>query len=549
MSKIVPLRKNEKVDTKSFHPKLCVKNKFEKYSKIKTDKDIVINTKNMKLLGPCSYFYYPNVNGRSILLIGDEHTPTTQCTTCNNNDVCMDINEYLTRIIRQDLVPDKEKKCIDFFVETSYVFSAKQKKNIKGGAPRSQKKCRAVDKQNISTTLPGLKGRFFDIDKIIKSKKSLQLNTDIPSDTKVSVNMSGVVCDKRGSKIKFEKYSKSKTDKRCVSRKSVGISKETLKNTQHVYLKLSSRYLSGIRSIPAKTILPQLDTLNFVRDNFNICHEDRDFCERAYPYLRYHYFDIRQIIGIEYDKSYSKLLAIGKKSSDKDVVLFPTLENYLHQRFHTYFESKNKLLEQFKPMSFRKIQQNLLLFCLGEPTENNIGEQIFDETLKVYKNDTLFYKMSTKLVKNMSLKIQKQLENTTIDRQKFIEFIINQYRKTRHIGMIYLGAFALLIDAYLIPRMFRTYDDKTKSKRAAPGCHTNISKNIIVYAGYNHIETYYDYFDTVHGIKPTINIKYKEIIGTGMNKCINIPHIQPFGIPIFDKKYSSEYQLPASHWK
>jgi hypothetical protein len=70
-----------------------------------------------------------------------------------------------------------------------------------------------------------------------------------------------------------------------------------------------------------------------------------------------------------------------------------------------------------------------------------------------------------------------------------------------------------------------------------------------VYAGYNHIETYYDYFDTVHGIKPTINIKSKEIIGTGMNKCINIPHIQPFGIPIFDKKYSSEYQLPASHWK
>ena len=26
------------------------------------------------------------------------------------------------------------------------------------------------------------------------------------------------------------------------------------------------------------------------------------------------------------------------------------------------------------------------------------------------------------------------------------------------------------------------------------------------------------------------------------NKCIKIPHIQPFGIPIFDKEYTTDYE-------
>ena len=66
-------------------------------------------------------------------------------------------------------------------------------------------------------------------------------------------------------------------------------------------------------------------------------------------------------------------------------------------------------------------------------------------------------------------------EGTTRDSIE-TKFIINQYRKTRYIDMMHLGAFQLLIDANLIPRMFRTYDDKTKSKSTGQTSHHNAQR-------------------------------------------------------------------------
>jgi hypothetical protein len=90
--------------------------------------------------------------------------------------------------------------------------------------------------------------------------------------------------------------------------------------------------------------------------------------------------------------------------------------------------------------------------------------------------------------------------------------------------------------------MFRVYK---KLKRSVSGCKkASKSKNIIVFAGYTHINTYNKYLLKVHGIKPTVAIRHKELPGLykGHNKCIKIPHIQPFGIPIFDKEYTTDYE-------
>jgi len=163
--------------------------------------------------------------------------------------------------------------------------------------------------------------------------------------------------------------------------------------------------------------------------------------------------------------------------------------------------------------------------------------------------------LSKRLIKIMSEKIQKQLNNLdgslNFNKQELIDFIVNMYRKKTEKSM---GAYTFLIDIYLLARMFRKYDDKTKLTRGASGCtikrtnDNNVSKNIIVYAGYYHINTYKDFFSDVLGIKPTVEVLPKKN-RDGYNKCIDIPHIQPFGIPIFDKKYSYEYYLSKDYWK
>jgi hypothetical protein len=176
--------------------------------------------------------------------------------------------------------------------------------------------------------------------------------------------------------------------------------------------------------------------------------------------------------------------------------------------------------------------------------------------------------LSKRLIKIMSEKIQKQLNNLdgslNFNKQELIDFIVNTYDKKYNTNVKSFGIITSLIDIYLLARMFRKYDDKTKLKRGVSGCiikrtnDNNVSKNIIVYAGDYHINTYKDFFSDVLGIKPTVEVSHDWLNKDGsvnlkkiknINKCINIPHIQPFGIPIFDKKYSVQYKQKKDHWK
>jgi hypothetical protein len=154
------------------------------------------------------------------------------------------------------------------------------------------------------------------------------------------------------------------------------------------------------------------------------------------------------------------------------------------------------------------------------------------------------------MVQAMALKIQKQLDNIDTDcrfsKSDLIEFIVNSYRKKNSTSWVNYGMNTFYIDIYLLARMFRKYK---KSDRGAPGCMISTHKNMIIYAGQDHINRYNDFFREVYGIKPTINIPPKKNKETGeYDKCINIPHINPFGIPIFDKKYATEYTMKSNYW-
>ena len=548
------LKKNEQSNTDTFSKKKCFKDYNEKKQ--------IINTEKMKLLGPISYYYYPEVDGRKILLLGDWHTPTSKCLNCYNNDACMNLNEYLTRIIRQDQVPEKDKKCIDFFMETEYQFSEKQKKDLKylksGGAKR---KCTKINYSNKSTSLKGTEGRFFTLrGKVNSSKKTLKMKKQFLSGDKmrgsdIDFNVIGTVCDKNKNSLLF----KQKSMKKCVSRKELGVNKDDiiLRNT---YLDEST-----MKGIPI-SVLPKLNTLQYVRENFDICNDYRDFCNKAYPYLRYHYFDTRQFTEMDFSNSNIKDLRIdigknkNKYQGDTKALINPQLLSSLNSQIELMHSLNDLLQDTFKPLSIRKILQNLLLFKIGEETKDNIGERIYDliekETINYYKKNKLeIFKSvsinSKKMVQAMALKIQKQLDNIDNDcrfsKPDLIEFIVNSYRKKNETSWVNYGINTFYIDIYLLARMFRKYNKK--SERGASGCMISTHKNIIIYAGQLHINKYNEFFREVYKIKPTINIPPKKNKETGeYDKCINIPHINPFGIPIFDKKYATEYTMKSNYW-
>ena len=550
----MPLNKREKVDSSVFSKNKCFKDYNEKKQ--------TINTEKMKLLGPVSYYYYPDIDGRKILLLGDIHTPTGKCLNCSNNDACMNINEYLTRIIRQDQVPEKDKKCIDFFMETSYQFSEKQQKDLKSGGGSTKRKCTKINYGNKSTSLKGTKGRFFTLrGKVNSSKKTLKMKKQFLSGDKmrgsdIDFNVIGTVCDKNKNSLLF----KQKSMKKCVSRKELGVNKDDiiLRNT---YLDEST-----IKGIPI-SVLPKLNTLQYVRENFDICNDYRDFCNKAYPHLRYHYFDTRQFTEMDFSHSNIKDLRIdigknkNKNQGDTKALINPLFMSSLTNQINFRHSLNDLLQDTFKPLSIRKILQNLLLFKIGEDTKDNIGERIYDliekETINYYKKNKLeIFKShsinSKKLVQAMALKIQKQLDNIDTDcrfsKSDLIEFIVNSYRKKNSTSWVKYGMNQFYIDIYLLARMFRKYTKKLN--RGAPGCMISTHKNIIIYAGQDHINRYNDFFREVYKIKPTINIPPKKNKDAGEydNKCISIPHINPFGIPIFDKKYATEYTMKSNYW-
>ena len=59
------------------------------------------------------FYYYPNIYGRKVLLLGEEHIPGGW-DKCNEVDGCMNINTYISNLI------DIKRGCIDFYLEDRY---------------------------------------------------------------------------------------------------------------------------------------------------------------------------------------------------------------------------------------------------------------------------------------------------------------------------------------------------------------------------------------------------------------------------------------------
>ena len=494
----IPLSDKEKEDKSVFYKKI-----------IKYHNGIYTNdTKFLKLVGPVSYYYYPDIKGRSILLLGDIHTPMNdECKKCRNDDGCMNINEYLTRIIRQELLPDKDKECIDFFVETQYRISNKQHE-IRGG--KSIKKIQENYKKYME--------KLYSINRsgqIMKKNKG-----------KFFI-ITGVICNEEKTKILTPNNNK------CQDLKKINLENYII-DPQENYFNNDSLYN------------PDINTMSFVRENFDICIKNPKFCEIAYPYLRYHYFDIRQYkdIDLEYRKNFS--ISITNNTSNK-IVFHPLLFEILDYKIRNIL--KLRLKKIYPKYTFIEIQELIFLFSIGEKTKDNIGEKLYDQIIKIikelHKNKyiTKYDIVSKKLIKNIGKKIQKQIDNidntTKLSRKKLIKFFINIYKKNKRMIKEDTGqlVFTYYADIYLLARIFRRYDKKSKKMRGAPGCKNKpISKNIIIFAGDFHIETYKKFFKEYFKIEPTVAIKSVNRKTGKYTKCVEIPHINPFGIPIFDKK-------------
>lgn len=70
-------------------------------------------------------YYYPDIYGRKVLLLGETHH-INGCEKCNISEGCMDIDTYVNSLV------EKQSGCIDFYIEDKYpnIMSGGAKRNI-----------------------------------------------------------------------------------------------------------------------------------------------------------------------------------------------------------------------------------------------------------------------------------------------------------------------------------------------------------------------------------------------------------------------------------
>ena len=73
---------------------------------------VLLNSKVLSISGPNMIHFFKNINGKKILLFGENHSYTGMCMNCHTSEGCYYIQDYIERIIRSS------NECIDIFIET-----------------------------------------------------------------------------------------------------------------------------------------------------------------------------------------------------------------------------------------------------------------------------------------------------------------------------------------------------------------------------------------------------------------------------------------------
>lgn len=78
-------------------------------------KSINSNSFNLKILSGCTSFcFYPNLNGKRILLLGEVHTNEFLCNKNKNENDVQEVHKYISELI------NNSDQCIDLFIEGNY---------------------------------------------------------------------------------------------------------------------------------------------------------------------------------------------------------------------------------------------------------------------------------------------------------------------------------------------------------------------------------------------------------------------------------------------
>lgn len=146
---------------------------------------------------------------------------------------------------------------------------------------------------------------------------------------------------------------------------------------------------------------------------------------------------------------------------------------------------------------------------------DKIKAYVFDQYMKNLNNSTLM------ALWNKFMELYNSFVNPRSrvmgDEVIALEILIKEYKSFKKFSDLNISSAALLMDAYILSRMFRTF----------PGSSHKVSNKRIIYAGAAHIETYVDFLSKYLNVKftrygATIDKINQDFEDDSINRCFDI---------------------------
>jgi hypothetical protein len=154
----------------------------------------------------------------------------------------------------------------------------------------------------------------------------------------------------------------------------------------------------------------------------------------------------------------------------------------------------------------------MLKYVLGLDMSKESKEMYFNYIRDLYAGVNISYNVSDiyKYISLFQFKINKELEKSTLNKNKFLETMFHIYynliqtRGSIHLLLIFL---CIPMDLYTLSRIFIQFDP-TKMKRGPELCkQTNELNTVIIYGGADHIEIYNMFLQLYFELEPSISIE------------------------------------------
>jgi len=266
--------------------------------------------------------------------------------------------------------------------------------------------------------------------------------------------------------------------------------------------------------------------INFVRNAFRNCNtRDKETCQKEFPNLRYHFWDIRKAI-FSYDDNNTELTELEhlvEKELDDDYMMDSIkFINYLYGRQKKYKQilgsddeklgkiSGLLLLDTISLTKYKKLFRNIVDYLIGN--DNNVGEKKFRGIQKLYGISKSTYSIRPIL--------QRHIKRCAISNVIIEQLVENRLQKIdeQYLSILFISFITDLSDIcteiYLLTRIFGKF---TYKKRKPLICSDILSpKNVIVYAGNSHCDIVKEFLISAYNIYPSFETENTE-------NCVDLP--------------------------